>query len=901
QKVTIQSVGSTSLQLNSVSLADNTKFQLSPSNIPNVVLSPGDTIEFDVLFDGTIEGEFTTSLNIGSNDATNPNAQVPVTARTGPRLELEPPGLKFGGVSVGESLARAVTITNVGETTINFEPPSLTGIPSFSLEADGFVPTLAKGESTTLSVRYSPTAPGTQIAKVLIQHDSDAIPTVEFIAVAGTGTELPLGFNGVLSFADTYGPIAMTGGAIELDTGGFAAWGSQAGAIYTLNGSGEPISVLGLGGVIQMSGPEGAFPNATALGATLLELESGDFAMLSPADGRIYVVRPDGLPNPHIGDNGVIDVFAAGDGIGSLASVMAQLNDGPARSSLLVFETIDEQLIAIGLDGDLAPAFGSLGRVNFSAPGAVVGAGAALETGNNLAVRGTGDIIFSDTITEKFYRLTEIGNAVPGTGTAVSYTGVLEAWRTPFETAYYDPAIGTLQVFEDAFTSYVFDNGQTSLDVAAVWPAEILGPALIVLNDSGVAVSTQLNDRLVFVSEDGAPMSLLPSISVLLPDAHDFGDVAVGDVSEPLDIVVNNNGTYLLTVSPVFSNGLFQLLDGSESVDVAPGASATLKVVYAPTSKGQHQSALDIATNDPLQPLVGTTQLTGATGPDLVLNPPPLIVDFGNVAVGESAKVVLTLQNQGVADVNVELPVVGPAPFALGDKVVNGVLAPSAAPSELELVFSPTSQGTFVGLATIVHTDTTKPSYVLQLVGRSGPELQVTPTSVSCIGSLGGLTSCGALTVKNIGTAEVSIFGVATDNPSFEATQGTIVLQPGASLVDSAGIPSLQVYYRGLSPEPQSGAVTILHSDLSVGGVTTISLSGAIPGSIQASPATVAFGPVPDGVIVTKTVTLSGLGQVLSATATGAAEFSVGSLPSLPAEVTGGSIDIPVRCAPTGA
>jgi hypothetical protein len=901
QKVTLLSVGSTSVQLNSVSLANSLNFQMDPPSIPSTVLSPGESIDFDVIFDGTVEGEFITTLDISSNDASNPNAEIPVTARTGPRVELEPPGLGFGAVDVGESLTRTVTIRNVGETSLALDQPVLSGVSSFTLETDDFVSTLAKGESTTLTVRYAPEEPGTRLAKVVVTHNSDAIAPIEILAVAGTGTRLPLGFDGVISFADAYGPIAMTGGAVELDSGGFAAWGNNGGAIYTLDGSGEPIEVLGSSGVITMTGDGGAFPEATTLGASLLELESGDLAMLSPEDGRIYVVRPDGVPNPYVGENGVIDVFSAGDGIGHLASVLAQLNDGPAKSSLLVFDTVDEQLIAVELTGGLAPAFGALGRVGFSSPGAIVGNGAALETGSNLAVRGTGDIIFSDTLTEKFYRLTEIGNAVPGTGTAASYDGVLAAWRTPFETAYYDPQLGALQVFEDAFTSYVFDNGETSLDIASIWPSKSLGPALIILRESGVAVSTELTDQLIFVSEDGTQLSLSPSVSVVLPDSHDFGDVAAGQVSDPLDIEVTNTGTYTLTVSPVFSNGLFKLASGASVVEIAPGSSTTLSVVYAPTSKGQHQSLLQLATNDSTQPLIGTAELVGSTGPDLIIAPDVLVLDFGNVAIGDSQSLTVTLQNQGVADVSVELPSVGPSPFALGDKIVNGVLSPSATGSPLDLVFAPSEEGTFYGFATITHTDTTKPAYTIQLVGRSGAQLKVSPDNLACVGNLGGLSSCGALQVQNVGSAPLTIYGVSTDNAAFQVFPVNVELQPGQALLDSAGVPLLQVFYRGLSPSPQSGTLTIIHSDMSVGGLTEVALAGSIPGKVQVSPPQVDFGAVPVDVIVSKTVSVSGLGAVVSATTTGDPEFTVGSLPALPADVSTDAATIPVRCAPTGA
>ena len=188
-----------------------------------------------------------------------------------------------------------MTIRNVGETSLALDQPVLSGVSSFTLETDDFVSTLAKGESTTLTVRYAPEEPGTRLAKVVVTHDSDAIAPIEILAVAGTGTRLPLGFDGVISFADAYGPIAMTGGAVELDSGGFAAWGNNGGVIYTLDGSGEPIEDLGSGGVITMTGDGGAFLRRR-LWRILMELESGDLAMLSPEDGRIYVVGLMGCP-----------------------------------------------------------------------------------------------------------------------------------------------------------------------------------------------------------------------------------------------------------------------------------------------------------------------------------------------------------------------------------------------------------------------------------------------------------------------------------------------------------------------------------------------------------------------------------------------------------------------------
>jgi uncharacterized repeat protein (TIGR01451 family) len=87
----------------------------------------------------------------------------------------------------------------------------------------------------------------------------------------------------------------------------------------------------------------------------------------------------------------------------------------------------------------------------------------------------------------------------------------------------------------------------------------------------------------------------------IMPTAIDFGDVAVGTVSEPQTVVLGNDGSADLDVTPEEPGGPFWLNGGTcpamPSFTIAPGESCTLDYVFAPDSGGPIEIPLDVSAD----------------------------------------------------------------------------------------------------------------------------------------------------------------------------------------------------------------------------------------------------------------------------------------------------------------
>jgi hypothetical protein len=102
------------------------------------------------------------------------------------------------------------------------------------------------------------------------------------------------------------------------------------------------------------------------------------------------------------------------------------------------------------------------------------------------------------------------------------------------------------------------------------------------------------------------------------PDALEFGELEVGDSSELQSVTVTNTGTARFVISSLrFAGpaaGEFVVTDTgtcAEELEVAPGNTCTIDVVFAPDADGERSASLEIETRGGLGArvdLVGTGQ-----------------------------------------------------------------------------------------------------------------------------------------------------------------------------------------------------------------------------------------------------------------------------------------------------
>ncbi|MBM3325473.1 MAG: choice-of-anchor D domain-containing protein, partial [Calditrichaeota bacterium] len=140
----------------------------------------------------------------------------------------------------------------------------------------------------------------------------------------------------------------------------------------------------------------------------------------------------------------------------------------------------------------------------------------------------------------------------------------------------------------------------------------------------------------------------------LSTDNLNFGEVLVDDASQ-LPLTISNIGSGVLHIGSVTVQGeVFNTNFGGE-FDIQPGGQSVLMVIFTPHAEGEHNGVLTIASNDPQN---GEIRV-GLTGVGVVAPIPNIELsanthNFGEVPVGQRADWVLTVNNTGTGDLNIE-------------------------------------------------------------------------------------------------------------------------------------------------------------------------------------------------------------------------------------------------------
>jgi trimeric autotransporter adhesin len=98
-------------------------------------------------------------------------------------------------------------------------------------------------------------------------------------------------------------------------------------------------------------------------------------------------------------------------------------------------------------------------------------------------------------------------------------------------------------------------------------------------------------------------------VATLNPKSLNFGDVAVGQQSQPMTVTLTNTGSDDMSLTSITTTGDFSQTNGCAST-LAPSQNCTISVTFTPTKKGTRNGQLKVTDNAPLSPqiakLVGT-------------------------------------------------------------------------------------------------------------------------------------------------------------------------------------------------------------------------------------------------------------------------------------------------------
>jgi hypothetical protein len=207
QTVTVTNDGAADLTLGVMAASDSLSdpFGIVADNCSGQVLAQGESCTLTVRFSPALEGSYTDSFDVPSDDpdenpvtvsvsgegTSTPVPDITVTASVAPNDDLQ---VAFGTVIEGNSSDQTVTVTNDGtaDLTLGVMAASDPLSDPFGIVSDGCSgQALAQGESCTLTVRFSPALEGSYTDSFDIPSDDpDENPVT--VNVSGDGTLTPV-------------------------------------------------------------------------------------------------------------------------------------------------------------------------------------------------------------------------------------------------------------------------------------------------------------------------------------------------------------------------------------------------------------------------------------------------------------------------------------------------------------------------------------------------------------------------------------------------------------------------------------------------------------------------------------------------------------------------------------
>jgi hypothetical protein len=203
----------------------------------------------------------------------------------------------------------------------------------------------------------------------------------------------------------------------------------------------------------------------------------------------------------------------------------------------------------------------------------------------------------------------------------------------------------------------------------------------------------------------------MPAVS-LSPASLTFASQAVGSVSAPQAVTVQNTGNADLHITSVTLSGANPsdfILGNGCTTPVAPGGTCTLQVSFAPTAGGSRTAQIQIVDDAPTSPQ--TVSLSGS-GVSASLSLSPTSLAFGSIGVGGSTTKTIKITNTGTGNLNItSLTISGSTTFTIAGHNCGAAIQPGKNCS-VNIRFAPTSLTTFTATLTITSNATGSPHTV---------------------------------------------------------------------------------------------------------------------------------------------------------------------------------------------
>ncbi len=206
QTDTLTNTGGSNLTLTQATIA-GTGFTFTGLNLP-LTLAAGQSTMVSVVFNPQAAGGASGTLSVTDNVDSGPlNIALSGMGVSEGSLTPSPASVTFGNVQVGTSQTQIETLTNTGGENLTISQATVTG-SAFSITGLSLPLTLTPGQSTTVSVVFSPQVAGSASRTLTVTDDGAGSPLN--IAVSGTAVA-----PGDLSAS----PTSLSFGKVQVGTG----------------------------------------------------------------------------------------------------------------------------------------------------------------------------------------------------------------------------------------------------------------------------------------------------------------------------------------------------------------------------------------------------------------------------------------------------------------------------------------------------------------------------------------------------------------------------------------------------------------------------------------------------------------------------------------------------------
>ncbi|MGB9309864.1 MAG: choice-of-anchor D domain-containing protein, partial [Candidatus Acidiferrales bacterium] len=783
-----------------------------------LTLAASQSTSFIAQFAPTTAGAATGSITITSN-ANDPTITIPLTGTAVQgALTANPSSINFGSLLVGASGTVNVTLTNPGTASITLSQGSASGT-GFSMTGLSVPATLGAGQSTTFSVKFSPTAAGAVTGTVSIFSNAPGSPLA--IALSGSGTAGQPTLT-IAPASVTYGNVSVGSSATQTVT--LTNSGNATLTVTQASASGTGFSVAGVSLPISINA--GSSSSFTAVFApTTAGAATGSISIVSNAPGSPAAIALSGT-----GIQGQLGATPASVNFGSVnvgssgSQTITLKNSGTASLTISQATASGTGFSVSGITTPLALAAGQsttfTAKFSPSSAGSVSGNVALVNNGPNSPI----NVALSGSGTATAPQLT-ISPA------SVTYGNVAVGGSAPQTITLTNPGNATLMVTQATVTGTGFSmsgatmpmniNAGGSSSFTATFAPTSAGAATgsisVVSNAAGSPAAIAL-------SGTGTQGQLGAS-----PASVNFGSIAVGSNGSQT-ITLTNSGTASITISQATASGTgFSISGITTPQTLGAGLTTTLSAKFAPTSAGSASGSVSIVSNAPGSPL--TIALSGtATQPQLTATPSSAA--FGSVVTGTSNSQTINLTNGGSATVTISAVTVAGTGFS-----TTGITAPlnigAGGSATFNAVFAPTTAGAVTGSVTLTSNAPNSPlAIALSGTGLAATRLLGLSTSSLSFGNVNvGSNSSLSAVLTNNGNANVTISSVGVTGAGFSASGVTAseVLTPNQSV-------TVTVTFAPGTAGAITGSISIASN--ATNSPATINVSGT---GVAATPHTVAL------------------------------------------------------------